>query len=95
MICRAPTRAWRPVRASRRGGKIRLLVAMGLCLLAAGVLAPIYLQFRDLPAGGDPTIVPALSSAEVEAVQSDVTVFCGNCHAVPAPESFPKVAWHE
>jgi hypothetical protein len=68
---------------------------MGLCLLAAGVLAPIYLQFRDLPAGGDPTIVPALSSAEVEAVQSDVTVFCGNCHAVPAPESFPKVAWHE
>jgi len=27
-------------------------------------------------------------------IQSRIRAFCGDCHAVPRPESFPRDAWH-
>jgi hypothetical protein len=30
-----------------------------------------------------------------EAVRSQVATFCGDCHAVPLPESFPRSAWYD
>lgn len=33
--------------------------------------------------------------AQPSAMESRITSFCGNCHAMPAPESFPRDAWHD
>ena len=35
------------------------------------------------------------SPENVEAQRAQVAAFCGDCHAVPHPASFPKAAWYE
>ena len=41
------------------------------------------------PAGGK------VSKAESPELTAQVEAFCGACHAVPNPQSFPRSAWHE
>jgi len=35
-----------------------------------------------------------LSVADASRIETQVKKFCGDCHAVPSPESFPRDAWH-
>ena len=47
----------------------------------------------------DPDTDPArdgnpATSAEIEALRPQITAFCGGCHAVPDPATFPKNSWH-
>ena len=34
------------------------------------------------------------SLPQTVAMESKITTFCGNCHAMPSPASFPRDAWH-
>ncbi|MSR58486.1 MAG: VCBS repeat-containing protein [Planctomycetaceae bacterium] len=96
MICRSGVRTKLLARsASCRGGKISVRLVVGVCLPAAVAIALIYLQPRGARSPGFGKVVPQASPAEIDAVRSQVTVFCGNCHAVPSPDGFPKDAWHE
>ena len=38
--------------------------------------------------------VPTMSADEIEKLRPKIVKFCGDCHAMPAPETFPKEAWH-
>ncbi|MFN7803636.1 MAG: FG-GAP repeat domain-containing protein [Planctomycetaceae bacterium] len=38
---------------------------------------------------------PSKSRAESPELTAQIEAFCGACHAVPNPQSFPKGAWHE
>ena len=52
----------------------------------------------NAPAGGDPASNASqgreVSEAEDMEVAQQISVFCGACHAVPLPDSFPKQAWY-
>ena len=37
----------------------------------------------------------ALSVAAVATLEADIRTFCGACHVMPQPESFPKAMWYE
>jgi hypothetical protein len=36
----------------------------------------------------------AMSEDDMETLRPQITAFCGDCHAFPPPESFPRSAWH-
>ena len=70
----------------------------GIAVLLMGLLVwfvwfttrpnPWYLDKGDL-AG----VLP--SPSETEAIEPRIEAFCGTCHAVPLPQSFPRDAWHD
>ena len=38
--------------------------------------------------------VPDMPVADIERLRPTIVKFCGDCHAMPAPDTFPKEAWH-
>lgn len=46
---------------------------------------------RALPP--EPSPLPPRATVDVAQVEPQVVAFCGSCHAVPRPETFPKEAW--
>ena len=54
----------------------------------------MFLQ-RAPRAGGTPAAFPEFTTDQIEALRPEVVAFCGDCHAVPSPSSFPKDAWSE
>ncbi len=41
------------------------------------------------------TVPPRAEPVDVEAIRPSVVAFCGDCHATPRPEQFPKSAWSD
>ena len=44
-----------------------------------------------------PPVAPPVVTAttNIEAHRAEITAFCGDCHALPKPSSFPQEAWYE
>ncbi len=78
-----------------RAGKFTVPLIIGLCLVASVAAVLMFSQSRGSRLAGDWAAVAPSSSDEIEALRPQVTVFCGNCHAVPSPQGFPKAAWHD
>src|SRR5262245_56986571 len=73
---------------SRRDGKIAARLVAGTCLLAAAAAALTYTRSPGRRSS-DGLVAGQASPAEIEALRPQVTLFCGNCHAVPSPLGFP------
>jgi FG-GAP-like repeat len=57
------------------------------------VLAPVT-PAPVTPAPVTPApVTPARKTVDIEELRPQVAEFCGGCHAIPSPESFPKKAW--
>ncbi len=41
------------------------------------------------------TVTAEIPQHELESLRPQVEAFCGDCHAMPSPESFPKRAWYD
>lgn len=69
--------------------------ALALLLLA---IAPVFLPGCDSDedeAGPDvPDHSADAAAVEVEKWVPQIIAFCGSCHAMPQPETFPRDAWH-
>ncbi|MFN0054129.1 MAG: FG-GAP-like repeat-containing protein, partial [Planctomycetales bacterium] len=76
-----------------RKAPIAMLAALGIVLAAAAGGRYWYLRARDGQTTGPDGSTGA--PLELESTRAEVTVFCGNCHAVPSPAAFPQVAWRE
>ena len=61
-----------------------------LSLTGFAVYVSLRRPHNAAPVASHTTKMP---SAEIEALRPKVAAFCGNCHANPPPESFPKDAW--
>lgn len=63
-----------------------------LVVLAAGLLCAGCDSSKSTP----PPASSSFSKATVESpdLEARVNAFCGNCHVVPRPESFPKSSWY-
>jgi hypothetical protein len=73
-----------------RGLRLAALVVAGLLAAAAGVAA--YRHYAaDTDAPPSVYVPPAGAGDTAQQVQT----FCGACHAVPPPDSFPRWAWKE
>ena len=91
-------RTSRDSRASRRGtARARVLAALGmLTCLGAAVVAVRY--FGTLPPPAEPfaALLDAAIPEDCDAnTAARIKVFCGDCHALPQPDSFPRYAWPE
>ena len=68
-----------------------------VCLVCAGCTGET--QNNSTTNGGNKTSKVSHGSEVASATDAEmthqVTVFCGACHAVPVPESFPKDAWYD
>ncbi len=66
--------------------------------LLIGVLASVAVWWARQPTPwyGDPQIASNVtpSPTQTNGMESRITAFCGNCHAMPSPESFARDAWH-
>lgn len=49
---------------------------------------PPWYQDREIPADVTP------SPTQTDKMEARIIAFCGNCHAMPSPDSFPRDAWH-
>ena len=77
----------------------RWMICGALAALSVGMLAyvavwrasrrPSWYSQQEIP--GSPT--PSLP--RTDAMEPRIVAFCGNCHAMPSPESFPRDAWHD
>ena len=64
--------------------------------IVAGLSLSCWLGFvscRDGNNGSKPAQHANADAANIEELRPAVTAFCGNCHAAPPPESFPRDAW--
>ncbi|NQT12645.1 MAG: VCBS repeat-containing protein, partial [Planctomycetes bacterium] len=81
---------------SRRGRRWILFGA--IAALSIGILASIALwrASRRAPWYGDQEVLGGVapSPPPTDAMESRITAFCGNCHAVPLAKSFARDAWH-
>ncbi len=82
--------------AVRKRGRVRpvLLFAVAVGVAVAAFFGwqmlddrPDVSEFESLVTKTRPTAVTDAEVARIEA-------FCGDCHAVPLPDSFPRFAWH-
>ncbi|MHB8898322.1 MAG: FG-GAP repeat domain-containing protein [Thermoguttaceae bacterium] len=73
----------------------KVLAGLGICLLGA------CLAYRAVPRSGNsagPLSIPGGSVGERAIgpeAEAAIRRFCGDCHALPRPESFPRSRWHE
>jgi len=91
-------RTSRDSRASRRGtARARVLAALGVVTcLGAAVVAVRY--FGTLPPPAEPfaSLLDAPIPEDCDAnTAARIKAFCGDCHALPRPDSFPRYAWPE
>jgi len=81
---------------SRRGRRWTLCGAIAALLI--GILTSIAVWRASRPAPWyrhqevSGSVTPSIP--QTDAMESRITAFCGNCHAMPSPESFPRDAWH-
>ncbi len=80
-----------------RDGSVNLLAPMPLCSVAVGLSLLLILAGCD--AGGAAPVVPLLLEdvqlpAVPEETQRQIGRFCGDCHALPRPQSFDRDRWH-
>jgi hypothetical protein len=75
--------------------RIRLRTIVPGCLLLAASVGGVALVLRHV-AEPPPSLPPEprANSSPAEDLRPQVTAFCGDCHALPSPEGFPKEAWH-
>lgn len=81
------------------GGRGRRWILCGaIAALLIGIFAfiAVWRASRPAPWYRDQEIYRSVapSPAQSEAMQSRITAFCGACHAMPSPGSFPRDAWH-
>ena len=89
------------MRTGPRGGivKVKVIGLAGIALLAVALTT--WLMWRaDAGKGSDQAHLSDLLKDEPEQVSDEavvnrIRVFCGDCHAVPLPSSFPRAAWHD
>jgi hypothetical protein len=76
-----------PPRRRARGFWLMVLVVAGATTAGVGAYAYYHYTSRILP---PPVTVPEGEVSEVQLRQ-----FCGACHALPPPDTFPRHAWKE
>ncbi len=85
--------------AEERRTKGPLLAAAGFIAGLAICLAGGLLSCRGRSATDSQTTTEKSSDADPVVLTEDVVArieaFCGDCHAVPLPDSFPRYAWHK
>ncbi len=79
----------RPARWIIRTATAVLLIG-GLAAIAAWRMPQRTPWYRQEVAGS-----AAPSPATADAMEPRIAAFCGSCHAVPSPQSFPRDAWHD
>ncbi len=72
-----------------------LIFGTGAALLAAGLAVWIFVR-----GGAHPAALPPVSTVSGERsltaeTEAAIAAFCGDCHALPRPESFPRSRWHD
>ena len=67
---------------------VLLLVVLTFTVWKAWQPEPWHADWEG-PVGGEPTV------SDADMMKPRITAFCGTCHAVPLPESFPRDAWHD
>lgn len=83
---------------SNRLGAYAVVFVLTLAACVVGVTiwrrskAPAERQQAQLTTPSDELLLTAAEKAQTE---SQVRAFCGDCHAVPRPDSFPRDAWHD
>jgi hypothetical protein len=75
-------------RGARKVWPAALLVGLGV-LAAGGVGVYAYRRSQDEP----PPVIVTSTTGEVSEARLDQ--FCGACHTVPPPDTFPRSAWKE
>ena len=75
------------------------MVRGAIAAMVIGIVASIavWRASRPQPWYGEAEVLGGMapSPPDTEAITSRITAFCGNCHAMPLPESFPRDAWHD
>ncbi len=72
-------------------GAIAALLIAGLGSVAAWWASqprPWYLD-QTVSDAATPSSLPS------DTIEASIVAFCGNCHAMPSPQSFPRDAWHD
>src|SRR5690242_4176403 len=79
---------------SAPSGSVRHVVLCALCVPVLVVAALFVLRERkEVPP--ETRERGPVASINPDELHSQVTAFCGDCHALPSPEGFPKQAWHD
>jgi hypothetical protein len=76
----------------------RCWILCGSCLvLLAGMAATAVIWQHIAGRSTQSRTKDGLPAAQLSAstAESRIKAFCGNCHAVPSPENFPRDAWHD
>lgn len=75
----------RSAAAIQKKAELRLILM--LCLILTGC--------RKAPPEDPDQVISGKVGEQVPDLESQIRAFCGGCHAVPRPESFPKAAWYD
>ena len=78
-----------PPRRAEPWATVQAASLAACCLLSAGCAHEAH-QPIDLSFVSDSQPSPALTAEQ----ERQVGAFCGDCHALPRPESFPQDRWH-
>jgi hypothetical protein len=87
--CVQPAGAWSSTRRPCRGGLVRLITAVTLLAIEAGCSNRPSSSDQVTPGDADASDRVAASQELDKRVQA----FCGDCHALPEPDTFPRDAW--
>jgi hypothetical protein len=74
-------------------GKTGLFVVVLVAILAGSYGTWRFAGDRDVPQ--TERTGNSVADFDIETIQPQVITFCGDCHAVPGPETFPKSAWYD
>ncbi len=82
--------------AGKYGRARTILVTVAAAVTCGAVAWGIWQRWSDRPSRqphGEPLVEEPGSVAIDAGAESRIRAFCGDCHAVPRPESFPRDAW--
>ncbi|MFV1967447.1 MAG: FG-GAP repeat domain-containing protein, partial [Pirellulaceae bacterium] len=81
----------------KRGRRWFFRGAMAVLLIGIVAFAAIWRTSRRAPWFRHQEVVDDVppSPAQTDAMELRIAAFCGNCHALPSPASFPRDAWHK
>ncbi len=87
------------MRTGTRGGVVKVVALAVVALLAVAVTSWLMWDASAGKRGTQADLSELLKEAPQqisdEAVVDRIRAFCGDCHAVPLPKSFPRAAWHD
>lgn len=85
--------------SERRYQRTRLLTWSVVAVVACGMIGLILWQVRPRARAMKPPVGQFSGDAAPVKIdpdmESQIAAFCGDCHAVPRPESFPCDRWHD